>query len=106
MAQETLQRGKVAAEQAQSRVEEGAFAAVENLQDLSVTLIEMAHANIDAAFEFAHQAATARTPTDIVNLWSTHLAKQLRLITEQAQELAQRGQKLANRSSPPIVPRR
>jgi len=106
MTQDTLQRGKAAAEQAERKIEEGASAVAGNLRDLNVTLIEMAHANINAAFEFARQAASARTPSDMVNLWSTHLPKQLRLLTEQAKELTELGQKLASRSAPSIMPDR
>ena len=106
MAQDTLQRGKTAAKQMERQVQEGTSAVTDNLRDLNVTLLEMAHANIDAAFEFAHQAATARTPSEIVELWSTHLPKQLRLLTEQSKELTELGQKLASRSAPSILPDR
>lgn len=106
MAHDTLQRGKAAAEQAERKVEEGAFVGAENLRHLSVTLIDMAHANIESAFDFARSAATARTPSDIVNLWSTQLPKQLRLLTEQAKELTELGQKLASQSAPSTAPDR
>jgi len=87
MAQETLQRSKAATDQAKRQLEEGTSAITENLRDLSLKLIEMAHTNVDAAFEFAHQAATARTPSEVVDLWSTQLPKQLRVLTEQTREL-------------------
>lgn len=106
MAQDTLQRGKAAAEQVGRKIEEGTSAATENLRDLNVKLIEMAHAHFNAAFEFAHQAATARSPSDIVNLWSTHLPRQLRILTEQGRELTELGQKLVSQGSPPIAPDR
>jgi glycerol-3-phosphate dehydrogenase len=76
----------------------------ENVRDLSVTLLDMAHANIEAAFEFARQAATARTPSDLLNLWTTHVPKQLQQLGAQTKELTELGQKLSGRSAPPITP--
>ena len=106
MAQETLQQSKAAADQVKRELEEGTSAITDNLRDLSLKLIEMAHTNMDAAFEFAHQAATARTPNHVVDLWSTHLPKQLRVLTEQTKELTELGQKLAYRSAPSVAPGR
>jgi hypothetical protein len=104
MAQDTLQKGKAAAAQTARKVEEGLSASTENLRDLNVTLIEMAHANIESVFEFARQAATAKTPSDIVNLWSAHIPKQVQLLSAQMRELTELGQKLASRSAPSITP--
>ena len=106
MAQETLQRSKAAADQVKRELEEGTSAITENMRDISLKLIEMAHTNMNAAFEFAQQAATARTPSDVVDLWSTQLPKQLRVLTEQTKELTELGQKLASRSAPSIAPGR
>jgi len=104
MAQETLERGKTAAERTAHKVEKDISATGENLRELSTTLIEMAHANVESAFEFARQAVAARTPGDIVNLWGTHIPSQLQRLTQQASALAELGQKLASRTAPSITP--
>jgi hypothetical protein len=74
------------------------------LRELSVALIEMAHTNVESAFEFARQAVAAQTPADIINLWSTHVPRQLQRLTQQANEPAEVGQKLVKRSAPSITP--
>lgn len=103
VAQETLERGKAAAER---KFEQGISMSGENLRELSVTLIEMAHANVESAFEFARQAAVAQAPSDIVILFSTHIPKQLQRLAQQSNELAELGRKLVIRSAPSITPDR
>ena len=106
VAQETLERGKAAAERTTRKFEQGISMSGENLRELSVTLIEMAHANVESAFEFARQAAAAQAPSDIVSLFSTHIPKQLQRLAQQSSELAELGRKLVIRSAPSITPDR
>lgn len=104
MMQETLERGKASAERTARKVEKDFSATGENLRELSVTLIEMAHANVESAFDFSRQAVTARTPSEIINLWSTYVPRQLQRLTQQTNELTELGRKLANRSAPSLTP--
>jgi hypothetical protein len=104
MAKQTLEKGEAAAKLAAHEAQKAALTTVENLRDLNIALIEMAHANIGSAFDFARQAATAQTPADVVNLWSTHIPKQLHRLTEQTRELAELGQKLASQTTASITP--
>ena len=106
MAHDTLQKGKAAVEQATQKTEQGFDLGTENFRDLNITLIDMAHASIESAFEFARQAATARTPRDLAALWSAHVPKQLELLNAQTRELTELGQKLVSPGSPPIAPDR
>jgi hypothetical protein len=106
MTQETLQKGKAAVAQATQKAEQSFAVGTENFRDLSITLIDMAHANIESAFEFARQAAAARTPGDLATLWSAHVPKQFELLNAQTKELTDLGQKLAIRSAPSITPDR
>lgn len=104
MAQDTLHRRKSAAEQTVRKTEKDISASAETVRELSATLIEMAHANIESAFEFAREAATVRTPSDLANLWAKHTRKQLELLSGQTKELTELGQKFAVRSAPSITP--
>ena len=52
----------------------------ENIRALNVKMIDMACANAEATFDLAFQIATAKTPSDIIELWSRHARKQFELL--------------------------
>jgi hypothetical protein len=66
-------------------------------------MIDMARANADATFDLALQIATAKTPSDIVELWPEYTRKQFEMLSEQAKELTALGQKIAGESAAPIA---
>jgi len=96
MANETFEKGKAAMEQSCS-------ATVENIRDFNVKMIDAARANADAVFEFAHQIATAKSPTDFVELWTAHAKKQFAMLSEQTKEMTALGQKIASESAEPMT---
>jgi hypothetical protein len=96
IASETFEKGKAAIEQNQA-------VAVENIRAFNVRMIDMARINTEAAFDFAHQIASAKAPADIVELWTTHAHKQFEALSEQIQELTVLGQKMAGETAAPLV---
>lgn len=74
-------------------------ATTENVRELSVMLIDLAQVNIEAAFDFTRQAATAKTPADLVTLWTTHVPKRLELLSAQTKQLTELGQRIATRAT-------
>jgi len=76
---------------------------VENIRDFNVKMIDMAHANMEALFGFARQLASAKAPSDIMELWTAHARKQFETLTEQTKEMTALGQKLAGESAEPIA---
>ena len=96
IANETFEKGKAAIEQSCS-------AAVENIRDFNVKMIDAARANADAVFEFARQIATAKSPTDFAELWSAHAKKQFAMLSEQTRQMTALGQKIAGESAEPIT---
>ena len=99
IASETLEKGKAAAEQ----VQQSYSITVDNIRDFNMKMIDMAHANAEAVFEFARQLATAKQPSDMIELWTAHAEKQFDLLTEQTKELSALGQKIASESVEPIT---
>jgi phasin len=95
-ANEALEKGKAAIEQSYS-------VTIENIRDFNVKMIDMTRANAEAVFDFALQIATAKAPSDIVELWTTHARKQFEVLSEQTKELAALGQKIAGESAEPIT---
>jgi phasin len=103
IASETLEKGKAAAEQATRAVQQSYSVTVDNIRDFNVKMIDMAQANVVAVFEFARQLATARQPSDVIELWTAHAKKQFETLTEQIkEELSALGQKIAGESAEPI----
>jgi len=76
---------------------------VENIRDFNVKMIDMAHANMEALFGFARQLASAKAPSDIMELWTAHARKQFETLTEQTKEMTALGQKLSGESVEPIA---
>jgi phasin len=99
IANETIEKGKAAVQ----AVEQSYSVTVENIRDFNVKMIDMAHANAEAVFEFAHQLATAKAPSDFIELWTTHARKQFEMVSEQTKELTALGQKIAGESAKPIA---
>ncbi|MFZ0987918.1 MAG: phasin family protein, partial [Xanthobacteraceae bacterium] len=72
------------------------------IRDFNVKMIDMAQTNAEAVFEFARQLATAKQPSDMVELWTAHAKKQFETLTEQTKELSALGQ-IAGESAEPIT---
>jgi len=103
IANETLEKGKAAAEQSAQAVEKSYSVTVENMRTLNVKMIEMARTNAEAAFDLALQIAKVQTPSDITGVWTTHARKQFEILGEQTKELTALGQKMAGEGVAPIV---
>jgi phasin len=103
MANETLAKGEAAAEQSAQAVEQSYSATVENMRDYNLKMIDMARVSTEGVFEFARQLATAKSPSDLVELWTSHARKQFEMLNEQIKELTALGQKMASESAEPIA---
>jgi hypothetical protein len=62
--------------------------AVKGLQDYNNKVIEFAHANSNAAFDFVQKLSGVKSPSAFLELSTTHARKQLETLTEQAKHLA------------------
>jgi phasin len=96
IANETFEKGKAAVEQACS-------ATVDNIRAFNVKMLDAARANADAVFEFARELATAKDPSELTGLWTSHARKQFEMLSQQSKELTAFGQKIAGESVEPIT---
>lgn len=103
IASEMLAKGKTVVEQSTQAVEQSYSVTVENFRAFNVKMLDIARTNADASFDFALQIATAKTPSDIIELWPAHARKQFEMLSEQSKELAVLGQKMAEESAAPIA---
>ncbi len=102
-ANETLEKSKTAAEQSVRTVEQSYLVTVENMRDYNLKMIDMAQANCERVFEFARQLATAKSPSALAALWTSHARQQVEMLSEQLEELTSLGQKMAEESAKPIA---
>ncbi len=102
-ANESIEKGKAAAEQAANSTQQAFTATVENMRDYNRKMLNMVQANTEAFFEFAHQLTTAKGPSEMMELWASHARKQFEMLSEQTKELTALGQKMAGKSAEPIT---
>jgi hypothetical protein len=100
-AREIIERGIRSAEKATNGAKLSFSSSFIGMRELNAKLIDMAHANADAVFDLAHEIASAQAPSDWVAIWSAHAKRQFEMMTKQAQELTEVGQKLASRNTRP-----
>lgn len=68
----------------------------------SAKLIEFFKANATSSLDFAQELFSVKSPTEAVELWTSHARKQFETYTAQAKELAELGQKVASETAEPI----
>ena len=102
-ARENFELGASAAQDATRNAEQSYSSALTGMREFNLKLIEMAHANTEAAFELAHEIASAEAPSDLAAIWTEHARRQFELMTRQSKELTELGQKLAGRTTEPFA---
>ena len=68
----------------------------------SSKMVEFMKANTTSSLDFAHELFGAKSPTEAMELWTSHLRKQYETFAAQAKELAELGQKAASETVEPI----
>jgi Phasin protein len=62
--------------------------------DYNAKIMEFAAANTHAAFEYFRRLQGAKSPSEVVELTTTHMREQTEILTAQAKQLAEMAQKL------------
>jgi len=68
----------------------------------SAKLMEMMKANTTATLDFAQELVAIKSPSEAIELWTSHAKKQYETLTAQAKELAELSQKVASETVEPI----
>ena len=98
-----FRKGKAAVDQSVQAFEQTYSAMIEQMRDYNLKMIDIAQANTAGVFEFARQLSTAKSSSDLVELWTAHTTKQIAVLNEQITELTALGQKMAGESAEPIT---
>src|SRR3984893_7772634 len=68
----------------------------------SAKLMEIMKANSTASLDFAQELLSVKTPSEAMELWTSHAKKQYETLSAQAKELAELTQKVATETVEPI----
>src|SRR5436305_167692 len=101
-ARESYTKFKDAAETHNSTIEAVFTTATRGVSDYSTKLLDIFKANSSATFDFAQELVGAKTPSQAMELWSSHTKKQVETLTAQAKELAELAQRIATETAEPI----
>ncbi len=70
--------------------------------EYSAKLLEFFKANTTTSLDFAQSLFGVKSPTEAMELWTSHARKQFETFTAQAKELAELGKKVATETAEPI----
>jgi phasin len=101
-ARENYTKFKDAAETHNSTIEAVFTSATKGATDYSAKLLDIVKANTTAAFDFAQELVSAKSPSQAMELWSSHARKTVETLTAQTKELAELTQKIAAETAEPI----
>src|SRR3954452_24816560 len=101
-ARDSYAKFKDVAETHNGTVEAVFTCASKGASEYSSKLMEMMKSNTTATLEFAQELLGTRSPSDALELWTSHTRKQFEAFTTQARELAELGQKVATETVEPI----
>jgi phasin len=101
-AKENYEKVKSAAEKATDVLEDTYSTASKGCASYGLKVIETTRANSDAAFDLLTEVMTAKSYSQVVELYSAYLRKQFDAFITQAKELSEHAQKVATETAEPI----
>ena len=101
-ARDSYAKFKDAAETHNSTVEAVFTSVSKGATEYSAKLIEFFKANSTSSLDFAQELFSVKSPSEALELWTSHARRQFETYTAQAKELAELGQKVASEAAEPI----
>ena len=99
---EALQTFNTAANEAAQAVQDCCSTALKGMQDYSGKVAEFTQANIKSYVEFVHKLATVKSPSDFIQLSTTHTREQMQTLAEQGKQLSALAQKVTLEAVEPL----
>ena len=101
-AKDAYARIKTAAEEATDLAEDTYATASKGAAEFNLKALEAMRVNMNAAFDYTREFLGAKTPTEAVELSTTHLRKQFETLAAQSKDLSALAQKVATETAEPI----
>src|SRR3979490_275964 len=100
-ARDSYAKFKDVAESHNGTIEAVFTTASKGYSEYSAKLMEMMKANTTAALDFAQELISVKSPSEAIELWSSHARKQFEAFTAQSKELAELTKKVATETLEP-----
>jgi phasin len=101
-ARDSYAKFKDVAESNNSAIEAVFTAASKGASAYSAKLMEIMKANTSSTLDFAQELLGVKSPSEAMELWTSHTRKQFETFTAHAKELAELSQKVATDTAEPI----
>ena len=101
-ARDSYAKFKDAAETHNGTIEAVFTSASKGASEYSAKLMEFMKANTSTALDFAQELLSVKSPSEAMELWTSHARKQYETLAAQAKELAELSQKVATETVEPI----
>ena len=101
-ARDSYAKFKDVAETHNGTIEAVITTASKGASEFSAKLMEMMKANTSATLDFAQALIGVKSPSEAMELWTSHAKQQFEALTANAKELATLGQKVATETVEPI----
>jgi phasin len=101
-ARDSYAKFKDVAESHNGTIEAVFTTASKGASEYSAKLMEMMKTNTTATLDFAQELLGTRSPSEALELWTSHAKKQFEALTVQSKELAELSQKVASETVEPI----
>jgi phasin len=101
-ARDSYARFKDVAETNNSTIEAVFASASKGASEYSAKVMEIVKANTSASLDFAQEIIGAKTPSEALELWTSHAKKQFEAFSAYSKELAELSQKVATETVEPI----
>ena len=101
-ARDSYAKFKDVAESHNGTVEAVFSTASKGASEYSAKLMEIMKANTTATLDFAQELIGVKSPSEAMELWSSHAKKQFEAVTVNTKELAELTQKVATETAEPI----
>jgi phasin len=98
----TYENAKAATEEATDLLKDTYKTAAEGTTGYNLKVMEIARANTNAAFEYAHQLMGVKSLSDFVELSTAHAHKQFEAMSAQSKELTELAQKVTIEITEPL----
>src|SRR4030081_2092956 len=101
-ARDNYAKFKDVAESHNGTIEAVFSSASKGASEYSAKLMEIMKANTTATLDFAQELIGVKTPSEAIELWTSHAKKQYETFTAQSKQLAELSQKVATETVEPI----
>ena len=101
-ARDNYAKFKDAAETHNGTIEAVFTTASKGASEYSAKLMEIMKANTTASLDFAQELLSVKSPTEAMELWTSHARKQFETFAAQSKQLAELSQKVAAETAEPI----